>query len=151
MMTLYFEDFKTGQRFETPGVTMTESQIIEFALQYDPQSFHMNIEAAKKSIFGGLIASGIHTFALSSKLVLMLGMVADSNLGSPGLDEIRWLLPVRPGDTIHVIVEVIDVIPSSSKSDRGIVRLRKTTLNQRDEAVLTMITNLFIARRSKAR
>ena len=151
MMTLYFEDFKIGQRFETPWVTMTESQIIEFALQYDPQPFHMNIEAAKKSIFGGLIASGIHTFALSSKLVLMLGMVADSNLGSPGLDEIRWLLPVRPGDTIHVIVEVIDVIPSSSKSDRGIVRLRKTTLNQRDEAVLTMITNLFIARRSKAR
>ncbi|MGV8057227.1 MAG: MaoC family dehydratase [Smithellaceae bacterium] len=150
MTTLYFEDFQAGQRFESPGTTITESQIIDFALHYDSQPFHMNVEAAKKSIYGGLIASGIQTFALTSRLLLMLGMFADSNLGSPGIDEIRWPRPVRPGDTLRVIAEVMETIPSSSKPDRGIVRFRFTTLNQRDEEVLTQIAIQFIARTAKS-
>jgi acyl dehydratase len=150
MMTLYFEDFQVGFRFESPGATITESQIIEFAMQYDSQPFHMNVEAAKKSIFGGLIASGIHTFAVASRLILMVGVIADSNLGSPGFDELRWLLPVRPGDTIRAVGEVTQVIPSTSKPDRGVVQFRYSTLNQRNEVVMTMIGNQFIARRSKS-
>lgn len=150
MKTLYFDDFKVGYRFESPGATITESQIIDFAMQYDSQSFHMNVEAAKKSIFNGLIASGIHTFAVAFRLILMTGVITDSNLGSPGIDELRWLLPVRPGDTLRAIGEVLEIIPSTSKPDRGIVRFRYSALNQRNEEVMTMIGNQLIARRLKA-
>jgi acyl dehydratase len=110
----------------------------------------MNVEAAKKSIFSGLIASGIHTFAVAFKLILMTGVITDSNLGSPGLDELRWLRPVRPGDTLRAVGEVLEIIPSTSKPDRGIVRFRYSTLNQRNEEVMTMIGNQIIARRSKS-
>jgi acyl dehydratase len=147
MKTLFFEDFKVGYRFESPGATITESQIIEFAMKYDSQPFHMNVEAAKKSIFGGLIASGIHTFAVTFRLILMAGVIMDSNLGSPGVDELRWLRPVRPGDTLRAVGEVLEVIPSESKPDRGIVRFRYSTLNQRNEEVLTVIGTQIIARR----
>ena len=150
MKTLYFDDFKVGYRFESPGATITESQIIDFAMQYDSQSFHMNVEAAKKSIFNGLIASGIHTFAVAFRLILMTGVITDSNLGSPGIDELRWLLPVRPGDTLRAIGEVLEIIPSTSKPDRGIIRFRYSALNQRNEEVMTMIGNQLIARRLKA-
>ena len=148
-MALFFEDFTVGYRFESPGATITESQIIEFAMQYDSQPFHMDMEAAKKSIFGGLIASGIHTLAVTFKLILMAGVINDSNLGSPGFDELRWLHPVSPGDTIRAVGEVLDIIPSNSKSDRGIVRFRFSALNQRNEIVLTMVGNQIIARRAK--
>ena len=149
MKTLYFDDFKVGYKFESPGVTITESQIIEFALQYDSQPFHMNVEAAKKSIFSGLIASGIHTFAVTFRLILMAGVITDSNLGSPGFDELRWLLPVRPGDTLRAVGEVLEIIPSASKPDRGIVRFRYSAINQRNEEVMTVIGNQIIARRLK--
>ena len=150
MKTLYFDDFKVGYRFESPGATITESQIIDFAMQYDSQPFHMNVEAAKKSIFNGLIASGIHTFAVTFRLILMTGVITDSNLGSPGIDELRWLLPVRPGDTLRAVGEVLEIIPSKSKPDRGIVRFHYSALNQRNEEVMTMIGNQIIARRLKA-
>ena len=146
-MTLFFEDFKVGYRFESPGATITESQIIEFAMQYDSQPFHMDVEAAKKSIFGGLIASGIHTLAVTFRLILMSGVINDSNLGSSGSDELRWLRPVRPGDTLRAVGEVLESTPSPSKPDRGIVRFRYSALNQRNEEVLTMIGNQIIARR----
>lgn len=147
MTTLYFEDFKVGDRFESPGATVTESQIIEFAMRYDSQPFHMNAEAAKQSIYGSLIASGIHTIAVTFRLFLMTGVIADSNLGSPGFDELRWLRPVRPGDTLRAVGEVLEIIPSSSKPDRGIVRFRYSTLNQRNEEVLTVVGNQIICRR----
>lgn len=151
MTTLYFEDFKVGDRFESPGATVTESQIIEFAMRYDSQPFHMNVEAAKSSIYGGLIASGIHTIAVTFRLFLMTGVIADSNLGSPGFDELRWLRPVRPGDTLRAVGEVLEIIPSSSKPDRGIIRFRYSALNQRNEEVLTVIGNQIIRRRPAAR
>ncbi|MFB3926588.1 MAG: MaoC family dehydratase [Syntrophales bacterium] len=147
MSNLYFEDFKVGSCFESPGITITESEIIDFALRYDPQPFHLNVEAAKSSPYGGLIASGIHTIALTFRMFLMTGTLADCSLGSPGFDELRWLLPVRPGDTLHMTAEVIEVRLSSSQADRGIVRFRYTALNQRNEKVMTVIGNQIVKRR----
>jgi len=149
MTTLYFEDFKVGDRFESPGATVTEGQIIDFAMHYDSQPFHMNVEAAKNSIYGGLIASGIHTIAITFRLFLMTGVISESNLGSPGFDDLRWLRPVRPGDTLRAVGEVLEIIPSASKPDRGIIRFRYSTLNQNNETVLMVIGNQIIGRRPK--
>jgi acyl dehydratase len=146
MKTCYFEDFKPGDRFESPGMTMTEGAIIDFAVRYDPQPFHTNRVAAEKSIYGGLIASGIHTIAVSFSLLLQTGALAN-NLGSPGFDELRWLRPVRPGDTLRAVGEVIEVRPSASRPDRGTVRFRCTTLNQNDEPVQTVFCNQLLKRR----
>ncbi|HOI75911.1 MAG TPA: MaoC family dehydratase [Syntrophales bacterium] len=140
-----FDDFHVGDRFESPGLTMTESSIIDFALQFDSQAFHLDTEAAKESIYGGLIASGIHTIAVTFRLFLMTG-VLKNNLGSPGFDELRWLLPVRPGDTLRAMAEVLETKPHRSHQDRGIVRMRIATLNQRSETVQTIVCNLMIRR-----
>jgi len=146
---MHFEDFRPGDRFESPGLTMTESAIIDFALQFDSQVFHMDVEAAKQSIYGGLIASGIHTIAATFRLCLMTGVLRN-NLGSPGFDELRWLLPVRPGDTLRAVAEVLEAVPHRSRPDRGIVRIRIATLNQRDETVQTIICSLMIKKRGQA-
>ena len=138
-----FEDFRIGDRFESPGLTMTEGAIIDFALQFDPQAFHLDAEAAKDSIYGGLIASGIHTIAATFRLCLMTGVLTN-NLGSPGFDELRWLLPVRPGDTIRAVAEVLETRPHRSRADRGMVRMKIATLNQRNEIVQTIVCNLMI-------
>lgn len=145
--SFFFDDFHPGDRFESPGLTMTESAIIDFAMHFDPQSFHMDQEAAKKSLYGGLIASGIHTVAVTFRLLLMTGVLTN-NLGSPGFDELRWLRPVRPGDTLRAVAEVIDVRPSASRPDRGTVRLRCATLNQRDETVQTVLCTQLLKRRT---
>ena len=148
MKTLYFDDFKVGDRFESPGITVTEGQIIDFAMQFDPQVFHLDVEAAKKTIYKGLIASGIHTIALTFRLFLMTGALnAENSLGSPGFDELRWLLPVRPGDTLRAVGEVLELRPSKSQSDRGIVRLRYTALNQKDELVFSVNGNQIVRRK----
>lgn len=147
MAILYFEDFELGRRFQSPGITVTEGQIIDFAMHYDPQVFHIDAEAAKATPYGGLIASGIHTIALTFRLFLMTGALEGSSLGSPGFDELRWLRPVRPGDTLHVVGEVLEKRNSRSQSDRGIVRIRYTCCNQRDEEVLTVIGNQILRRR----
>jgi len=144
---LYFEDFKVGDRFESATLTMTEALIIEYARFYDPQPFHTDPEAAKASVYGGLIASGLQTIGLSFKLFFETGVLSACSLGSPGLDEIRWKAPVRPGDTLRVVAEVLEVRPSSSKPDRGIVKIFYTTLNQRGETVTTLIGNQLCRRR----
>jgi acyl dehydratase len=146
MKTCYFEDFKPGDRFESPGMTMTEGAIIDFAVRYDPQPFHTDRVAAEKSIYGGLIASGIHTIAVSFSLLLQTGALAN-NMGSPGFDELRWLRPVYPGDTLRAVGEVVEVRPSVSRPDRGTVRFRCTTLNQKDEPVQTVFCNQLLKRR----
>ncbi len=149
MQTYYFDDFKIGDRFVSPGITVTEGQIIDFALQFDPQVFHLDAEAAKKTIYGGLIASGIHTIALTFRLFLMTGAIHPGNsLGSPGFDELRWNLPVRPGDTLRAVGEVLELRPSRSQSDRGIVRFRYSAFNQRDERVFSVIGNQIVRRRT---
>jgi acyl dehydratase len=146
MKTFYFEDFKPGDCIESPGITMTESAIIDFALHFDPQPFHTDQEAAKESIYGGLIASGIHTVAITFRSLLLTGALS-CNLGSPGFDELRWLRPVHPGDTLRAVAEVLEVRPSSTRSDRGTVRFRCTTMNQRNEPVQTVICNQLLKRR----
>lgn len=147
MHTCYLDDLQSGQRFITGGITLTEAEIIDFAWRYDPQSFHLDVNAAAESPFGGLIASGFQSLALCFRLFIQGGVLAESSLGSPGIDELRWLAPVRPGDTLHSVVDVLEVRPSASKPDRGIVRMKYQAINQRDEAVLTFIVNHLIKRR----
>lgn len=144
---LYFEDFKAGDRFESARLTVSEALIVEFGRFYDAQVFHTDPEAAKTTVYGGLIASGLQTIALTFKLFLETGTIAASSLGSPGLDEIRWRAPVRPGDTLHVVAEVLETRVSTSKSDRGIVRVLYTTRNQQGDAVMTLIGNQLLRRR----
>lgn len=143
---VYFEDFTPGREFRTEGITVTEGQIIDFAMTFDPQPFHLNVEAAKTSIYEGLIASGFQTMALTFRLFVQTRALAACSLGSPGVDEVRWLRPVRPGDTLKATVQVLEQRPSTSKPDRGIVRLHWTTVNHRGEPVLTM-TSLQLVRR----
>ena len=144
--TRYLDDFSVAERFTTPGITVTESEIIGFALKYDPQAFHLDVNAAADSMFGGLIASGYHTLALCFRLFIQNGMLAASSMGSPGIDELRWLAPVRPGDTLHTETEVIEVNPSRSKPDRGILRMRYQAINQHGDAVLSFIVNHYLKR-----
>jgi acyl dehydratase len=150
MADLYFEDFTLGRRFATPGITLTEEEIIGFAMRYDPQPFHIDVEAAKESPFGGLIASGFQTLALSFRMFAQTGTLAAASLGAYGIDELCWLKPVRPGDTIRAEIEVIESRPSSSKPDRGLARMKYAVLNQRDEVVMTFISNQILACRPAA-
>ncbi len=147
MGALYLDDFAPGDRFESAGKTFTEAEIVDFAFRYDPQPIHIDVEAAKGSPYGGLIASGFHTMAVGFRMLWQTGVFNACSLGSPGLDEVRWLLPVRPGDTLRTAVEVVETRPSSSKPDRGICRVKYTILNQRDEAVMTMTAVHIFARR----
>lgn len=143
----WFEDFEVGQRFVSQGVTFTEASIIDFATRYDPQRFHIDREAAAQTHFGGIIASGFQTLGLSFRMFFELGVLRDSGIGAPGIEELRWTAPVRPGDTLHTEVEVIEVRPSRSKSDRGTVRLHYAALNHRGETVMTLIVPQIVSRR----
>ncbi|HSS63288.1 MAG TPA: MaoC family dehydratase [Gammaproteobacteria bacterium] len=145
-MTRYFDDFSAGDRFVSKGVTFTEADIIAFALRYDPQPFHIDVEAAAQSPYGGLIASGFHTLSQSFRMMLQEGLFVDCSMGSPGMDELRWLAPVRPGDTLHMEGEVVEVRPSSSKPDRGILKVDYRAINQRGEPVMSL-TVLHLLRR----
>ena len=147
MTDRFFEDFKPGDTFVTGGVTLTESMILDFAITYDPQPFHIDVTAAKAGPFGGLIASGFQTLALGFRQVLDLGVLKGGSMGSPGLDELRWTRPVRPGDTLRVKGEVVETKPSSSKTDRGTVRIKYAFVTQGDETVLTMSCIHILKRR----
>ncbi len=146
----FLDDFTPDQRFCTGGITLTEAEIIDFAWRYDPQPFHLDTGAAERSPYGGLIASGFQSLALCFRLFIQSGMLAESSMGSPGIDELRWLAPVRPGDTLHCAVEVLEVRPSSSKPDRGIARFKYQAINQRDEVVLSFIVNHLLLLRPGA-
>lgn len=143
----WFEDFEAGQRFVSQRVTLTEASIIDFAIRYDPQRFHIDREAAAQTPFGGLVASGFQTLGLSFRMFFELGAIRESGIGAPGIEELKWLAPVRSGDTLHTEVEVIELRPSRSKTDRGIVRMRYATLNQHGETVMTMIVPQIVSRR----
>ena len=150
MTDLYLEDFKPGDRFESRGRTVSEAEIIDFALRFDPQPFHIDAEAAKRSPYGGLIASGFHTMGMAFRLAWDTGVLSACGLGSPGFDEVRWLKPVRPGDTLRTVVEIVDARPSASKPDRGVCRFRYDVFNQNDEQVMTMTAVQIVARRPRA-
>ena len=147
MSDRYFEDFKVGDRFVSGGMTMTEAGIIEFARQWDPQSFHIDVEFSKKWAFEGLIASGLHTMCVTLRLWLDLGVLRACSLGSPGLGETQFPRPVRPGDTIKVVTDIVELRLSASKPDRGVCRLRQVTINQRGEPVMEQETTVFLKRR----
>lgn len=146
-MSAYFlDDFRPGQRFKTRGCTLSEGQILDFAFQYDPQPFHLDKMAAAHWPFGGVIASGFQTLLVAFRLWYAEGVIATGSLGSPGMDELRWTQPVRPGDTIHVEAEVATVTPSRSKPDRGIVVIAYRVLNQATETVMTFKATHLIRR-----
>ena len=144
---LWLEDFAPGQRFRTRGATLSEAQILDFAWTHDPQPFHIDKEAAAASPYGGIIASGFQTLLVSFRLIYQERIINAASLGSPGIDELRWLKPVRPGDTLHVEGEVLEVTPSRSKPDRGMVVVAYTIGNQAGEAVMTYRTMHLLQRR----
>ncbi|MBT3700722.1 MAG: MaoC family dehydratase [Alphaproteobacteria bacterium] len=147
MADMYFDDFEIGRTFRTHGKTISEAEILTFAMVYDPQPLHMNAESAKDGIHGGLISSGFQTISLSFSLFFRLGILDAANLGSPGFDELRWLKPVRPGDTIWMEAEVTQVKPSKSKPDRGVIFMDHRTVNQNDEVVMTVKCMHMLRRR----
>jgi acyl dehydratase len=146
----YFEDYVPGRAYEFGSITVSEAEIIEFARQFDPQYFHTDPERAKTSRFGGIVASGWHTICLAMRLYVDHYVTHVAGLASPGMDEIRWPNPVRPGDTLRIRVTTLEARPSRSKSDRGMVRARIEALNQRDETVLSMIGMGIVGRRQQA-
>jgi len=137
----YLDDFTPGQKFTTSRITLTRSQIIDFALTYDPQPFHISVPDAESSAYGGLIASGFQTLSISFRLYVQTGLFLHSSLGSPGLDDVRWFAPVRPDDTLTCTLEIIETKPSRSKPDRGIARILVNTLNQHGETVASFHIN----------
>lgn len=147
---LYFEDFESGMTAELGGRAVTKDEIVAFAREFDPQPFHVDEEAAKRSPYGGIIASGWHTCALVQQLVVQGFVNGSASLGSPGVDEIRWLKPVRPGDTLALRFEVTETIPSRSRQDRGTIKVSYTLTNQRGEVVLTMKATGLIACRPRS-
>ncbi|MPY95889.1 MAG: acyl dehydratase [Acidimicrobiia bacterium] len=124
-----FDDYTVGETFEFGYLDVTAAEIVEFGRKYDPQPFHVDAEAAKTSIFGGLIASGWHTGAMAMRLYVDNVLSPEHSLGSPGVDELRFLAPVRPGARLALRVTVLDLVPSRSKPDRGVVRQRLEVLD----------------------
>jgi acyl dehydratase len=144
----YLEDLRVGQRFETAAYTVTEAEIKTFALAFDPQPFHIDEERARLSLFRGLAASGWHTAAITMRLIVDCGFLAAGVIGANG--EIAWPRPTRPGDTLHVTGEVLEIIPSASRNDRGTVVMRNETRNQRDEIVQQFTARLIVFTRPAA-
>jgi acyl dehydratase len=145
---VHFEDYIAGSTSMLGSVRVSREEIIEFASRYDPQPFHVDPVAAADSPYGGIIASGWHTCALTMRLLVDTYLSADSSLGSPGLEELRWSAPVRPGDELTVTVHVLDTRASASKPDRGIVRSRIEAVNQDAVTVLSMVAVNLVRRRS---
>jgi len=135
---MYWEDFQPGDRIEMGRHTFTPEEIVAFARQFDPQPFHVDAEAAKKSFFGGLIASGWHTCSIGMRLTVESHVNRTASLGSPGLDNIRWLKPVRAGDTISYSRIVLESRASESRPGVGLVKSRWEAVNQAGETVMTM-------------
>ena len=143
----YFEDFQIGEVSELGPVSVTEAEIVEFAERFDPQPFHIDPEAAQASPFGGLIASGWHTTALFMGMFVRGVLLDSASLGSPGVEEIRWTAPVRPGDTLRGRSTISDVQPSATNPRRGTVITANEVLNQDGEVVMRLKARGFFARR----
>lgn len=148
--TLCFDDFAVGDVLELGAKTVSEAEIIGFAREFDPQPFHVDHAAAEHSLFGGIIASGWHTCAITMRLMVdgLLGKA--SSLGSPGIEQLRWTKPVRPGDTLTGRIIVLELRPSQSKPDRGTVKIRTEVTNQNGEQVMWMESFGMFGRRSES-
>jgi acyl dehydratase len=147
MTVRYLEDFAVGQTFDTGRLRVDREQIFAFARQYDPQPFHLDEEAAKRSPFQGLAASGWHTAALTMRLMVEGEFKPAGGILGVGFDQLSWPQAVRPGDELHARSEVLEVRPSKSRPDRGMIRVRTTTLNHKDEPVMVFTGNLLVPRR----
>ena len=146
---LYLEDLSVGLRFVSGSHRMDEARIKAFAAEFDPQPFHLDQQAARDSVFHGLVASGWHTAAVTMRLQVEQGLpIAGGIIGIGG--ELSWPKPTRPGDTLQVMSEVKEVIPSRSRPDRGVVRMRSETRNQHDEVVQILDAKLLVPRREMA-
>jgi acyl dehydratase len=143
----YLEDFAAGQVYKSGLLRVDAGQIKAFAKQFDPQPFHLDEEAAKDTIFRGLAASGWHTAALTMRLLADGEFRPADGIIGVGFDELSWPRPVRPGDELHAASEVLEVRPSKSRPDRGLIRVRTTTFNQNDEIVQIFTGNLIVPRR----
>lgn len=150
MSTLYFEDFVPGRSWTLGDHEVSTAAIVQFGEQYDPQPFHVDEEAATRSPFGGLVASGWQTSAITARILVEELYSRSASLGSPGVEALRWTRPVRPGDRLSVTFVVTDARPSTSRPDRGIVRCAVTTSNQAGEVVMTLDGTMFFARRDPA-
>jgi len=146
----FWEDFTPGWVFETATRTLSEEDIVRFAREYDPQIYHTDAEAAKRSPFGGLIASGWQTGAVGMRLMCDGYLIESSCVGSPGIDEMRFIKPVRPGDTLRLRSSVIESAPSKKQPNRGTVLFRWEVVNQNDEVALSMLGRQMYLRRAPA-
>ncbi len=144
---MYFEDLAVGQTFRSKSVSIDLERIKAFAAEFDPQPFHLDERVAVNTVFGGLVASGWHTAALAMRLMVDSDFKIAGGLVGAGVEHIQWPRPVRPGDVLHVESEVLEVRPSRSKPDRGIVRVRNTTLNQDGQPVMIQVANLIVPTR----
>jgi acyl dehydratase len=147
MTKQYLEDFAVGQVYQAGRLRVDKEQILAFAAQFDPQPYHLDEDAARKSIFGGLAASGWHTAALTMRLLVDGEFKPAEGILGVGFDELSWPRPVRPGDELHAKSEVLEVRPSKSRPDRGMIRVRTTTFNQNNETVQIFTGNLLVPRR----
>lgn len=148
MATRCFEDFQPGQVYELGTAVLTADEIVRFARQFDPQPFHLDAEAAKDSAFGGLIASGWHTAGVFMRLYVDAVLANSSSMGSPGIEQLRWLVPVRPGDVLTGRFTVVSTAPSSRRADRGTVHFRGELSNQQGQTVVSLQGRGFFGRRS---
>jgi acyl dehydratase len=146
-VTRYFEDFHVGEVIDVGSISVSQADIIGFAEQYDPQPMHIDPGAAGFTIYGGLIASGWQTVTLFMRLLVDSVVAKTSSLGSPGVEELRWPLPVRPGDTLHGSMEILETRVSNSRPTMGIVRWRGTVRNQDGKLVMSLIGTNFFGRR----
>lgn len=147
MTLLHLEDFAAGQSYDLGSHVFDEDEIIAFAAKFDPQPFHLSDEAAAASHFGGLIASGWHTGSVFMRLLVDGLLVRCASMGSPGVDEMRWLAPVRPGDTLSARLEIEEVRPSKSRPDRGFVMTRAILTNQDSDQVFSLRAPLMLRSR----
>lgn len=146
----YFEDFEAGQVIDAGTTSFTEEEIVTFAKQFDPQPFHIDLQAASESIYGGIIASGWHTCCVMMRLMVDGFLGESSSMGSPGMDEVRWIKPVRAGDTISVRSLTLETRASASKPDRGVVFSSWEAINQHGELVTSAKVMCMFRRRPAA-
>ena len=143
----YLEDFAVGQTFASGRLRVDRDRLKAFAAEFDPQPFHLDEEAARATLFRGLAASGWHTAALTMRLLVESELKPAGGIVGAGFDELKWPQPVRPGDELRVESEVLEVRPSKSRPDQGVIKVRTTTLNQNGEAVQISVGNLIVPRR----
>ncbi|HEY8678608.1 MAG TPA: MaoC family dehydratase [Candidatus Dormibacteraeota bacterium] len=143
----YYEDFRIGEVIELGSVNVSEAEIITFARQFDPQPMHLDPNAASFTIYGGLIASGWHTGGLFMHLLVQNLIAGTSSMGSPGMEDLRWPLPVRPGDTLSAQIEVLETRVSNSRPTMGIVRWRGELRNQHGQLVMSALGTNFFGRK----